>query len=87
MITGKTQSGFEYRIDDTVSDDYELLELMGAVRGGDTLAIFELVERLLGKEQKDKLKEHCRDEDGKVKISRMSQEIVDIFSGSDVKKS
>ena len=81
MITGKTQSGFEYTIDENIGDDYELLELMGKVRNGDPLAIFELIERVLGKEQHLALKEHCR-EDGRVSTAKMNAEIVDIFTAS-----
>lgn len=81
MISGKTQSGFEYTIADNIGDDYELLELMGEVRNGDTLAIFELIDRVLGKEQHKALKEHCRI-DGRVSTTRMNEEIVDIFTNS-----
>ena len=81
MVTGKTQSGFEYTIADNIGDDYELLELMGEVRNGDTLAIFALIDRVLGKEQHEALKEHCR-VDGRVSTTRMNEEIVDIFTNS-----
>ena len=81
MVTGKTQSGFEYTIADNIGDDYELLELMGEVRNGDTLAIFALIDRVLGKEQHNALKEHCR-VDGRVSTTRMNEEIVDIFTNS-----
>ena len=81
MISGKTQSGFEYIIADNIGDDYELLELMGEVRNGDTLAIFALIDRVLGKEQHKALKEHCRI-DGRVSTTRMNEEIVDIFTNS-----
>lgn len=81
MVTGKTQSGFEYTIADNIGDDYELLELMGEVRNGDTLAIFALIDRVLGKEQHKALKEHCR-VDGRVSTTRMNEEIVDIFTNS-----
>lgn len=81
MISGKTQSGFEYTIADNIGDDYELLELMGEVRNGDTLAIFALIDRVLGREQHNALKEHCR-VDGRVSTTRMNEEIVDIFTNS-----
>ena len=81
MVTGKTASGFEYQIDDNIGDDYELLELMGEVRNGDTLAIFALIDKILGKEQHKALKEHCRVE-GRVSTAKMNEEIVDIFTNS-----
>ena len=86
MISGKTRTGFEYVIDDNVFDDYEILELMAKVKKNDSLAIFELIERLLGEEQKDRLKDHVR-VNGRVPMSAINDEIVDIFSNSEVKKS
>ena len=85
MISGKTRTGFEYVIDDNVFDDYEILELMAKVKKNDTLAIFELIERLLGEEQKDQLKDHVR-VNGRVPMSAINDEIVDIFSNEEVKK-
>ena len=86
MISGKTRTGFEYAIADDVFDDYEILELMGKVKKNDPLAIFELIERLLGEEQKDQLKDHVR-VNGRVPMSAINDEIVDIFSNEEVKKS
>ena len=86
MISGKTRTGFEYVIEDDVFDDYEILELMAKVKKNDPLAIFELIERLLGEEQKDQLKDHVR-VNGRVPMSAINDEIVDIFSNSEVKKS
>lgn len=85
MISGKTRTGFEYVIDDNVFDDYEILELMAKVKKNDPLAIFELIERLLGEEQKDQLKDHVR-VNGRVPMSAINDEIVDIFSNEEVKK-
>ena len=82
MITGKTQSGFEYQINDNIGDDYELLELMGKVKDGDQLAIFAMIDRILGPAQHKALKEHCRLEDGHVSTTRMNSEIVEIFTNT-----
>ena len=86
MISGKTRTGFEYTIDEEALNDYEILELMAKVRNNDVLSIFELIERLLGEEQKNRLKEHCR-VNGRVPISAINDEIVDIFTNDSVKKS
>ena len=87
MIEGVTKSGFPYQIDDHIGDDYELLELMGRVRKNDTFAIFELIEKILGTEQHEKLKDHVR-VDGRVPISAMNDEIVEIFAATnEIKKS
>jgi len=38
-----------------------------------------MVNLLLGKEQTEKLKEHCRNKNGIVSTEKMSQEIMEIF--------
>lgn len=88
MVTGTTASGFAYEIDDNVGDDYEVLELMAKVRKNDTFAIFELIEKILGPEQKDRLKDHCRQPNGRVPISKINDEVVEILTAQkDLKKS
>lgn len=86
MISGKTKTGFEYTISEEALSDYEILELMAQVQKDDIFAIFELIKRLLGEDQKDRLKEHCR-VNGRVPISAINDEIVDIFSNDSLKKS
>lgn len=86
MVSGKTRTGFEFVIADDALNDYEILELMAKVRKNDVLSISELLEKLLGEEQKNRLKDHCRDESGKVPMERINDEIVDIFTDKQVKK-
>ncbi len=82
MITGKTKSGFEYALEDDVTDDYELLELLIAIDGGEYTGITDMVKRLLGDEQKEKLKEHLRKENGRISTRAMLNEVMEIFKGS-----
>lgn len=82
MITGKTSTGFEFELQDDVLDDYELLETLTAVDRGEYGRITEMVEQLLGKEQKEKLKEHIRNEHGRVSAAKMMDEVKEIFDGS-----
>lgn len=86
MVSGKTRTGFEFVIADDALNDYEILELMAKVRKNDVLSISELLEKLLGEDQKNRLKDHCRDESGKVPMERINDEIVDIFTAEQVKK-
>lgn len=80
MITGKTESGFEYEVDKDVMNDYELLELISEAE--DTkYAIVKVVDRVLGTDQKKRLLEHLRNEKGKVPLDLMDKEIADIFKG------
>lgn len=82
MKTGKTSTGFEFKIEDDVLDDYELLEVISEVDRGDYGKVTEMVEMLLGTEQKEKLKEHVRNENGKVSAAKIMDEVKDIFEAS-----
>lgn len=86
MIKGKTQTGFEFEIPDTVGDDYEVLEAVAKLqKGKDVLALVVLIDRVLGEEQKEAFKEHCRI-DGRVSTERMMNEFFDIFTANDATK-
>lgn len=76
--SGKTKSGFEFQIEDETLDDYELLEDLAKVDQGRTGKVVGVLEKLLGAEQKDKLKEHLR-ENGRVSAKRMFSELKEIF--------
>lgn len=82
MITGKTESGFEFELEDEAFDDYELLETLKKVDNGDYGLVTDMVDRLLGEEQKKKLKEHVRDQNGRVKTSIILAEVMEIFKSS-----
>ena len=82
MKTGKTSTGFEFTLEDDVLDDYELLETLTAVDKGEYGQITEMVERLLGKEQKEKLKEHVRNNNGKVSAAKLLDVVREIFDAS-----
>lgn len=79
-ITGKTASGFDFELSPNVFDDWEIMELLGRVQREDKLAIFELFHKVLGDEQLDRLKEHCREEGGRIPLSRMNDELTEIFT-------
>lgn len=81
MKHGKTSSGFEFELDDEVLDDYELLEMLTELDEGRYDRVTRTVEKLLGKEQKEKLKEHIR-KDGKVSASEFMNEIAEIFQNA-----
>lgn len=78
MINGKTDSGFDFTIADTVGDDMEFLELSVQADRGDFTVMPDLVLHLLGAEQKKALYEHCRT-DGIVSTKKVAAEVRDIF--------
>lgn len=79
-MKGITSSGFEYNLDETALDDYELLEDLCELDNGNTARTISALNRLLGIEQKDRLKEHLREENGRVPASKMMIEMGEIFN-------
>lgn len=87
MIKGKTKSGFEYKIPKENLNNYELVEVLGEL-DANPLLMAKTVDLLLGKEQKEKLKNHLRTENGTVPTDKISEEIMEIFnSQNETKKS
>lgn len=82
MIRGKTETGFEFEVEETVLDDYELIESLREVDKGNVMYIVDVVDMLLGAEQKSALKEHLRKENGKITFTDMCNEVVRIFNAS-----
>lgn len=72
MIKGKTKTGFEYRLQDYVLDDFEVLELVGAVDEGNLTALSKLLTALLGDEQKKVYLEHVKS----IKKTHISTEVI-----------
>lgn len=77
MIRGKLGSGFEFKLNDDIFDDFELVELFAKV-AKNPIFIGDLAEKILGTEQKKALVEHLRDENGKVRTSAMMQALEEI---------
>ncbi len=77
-----TSTGFEYKLDDEVLDDWELLKLIKRIDNGESDLIVDLVPKLLGDEQAVELENHLIRLEEKVKISSMAREIGEIMKGS-----
>ena len=80
MRKGKTDSGFEYEVSKNVANDYELLEALGELETN-PLLLSTIVNKVLGKEQTNKLKDHIRTDEGIVPTDVMMQEVMAIFNG------
>lgn len=79
MITGITESGFNFEIEEEAIDDYELFENLCAIDNGDISKITIVADGYLGKEQLKRLKEHCRNENGRISTTKMIDEITQIM--------
>lgn len=78
----KTASGFEYEIDEDAISDIELLEGLSAMEEGGAAAVVAMpktIEKLLGKDGKKRLYDHCRNKKGRVPIEDVSKEVVEMF--------
>lgn len=78
----KTSAGFEYEIPDTALNNMELVDALAEADEGNHLAISRVCTLLLGKEQKKKLYDHVRLEDGSVPIEAVTNTLVEIITSS-----
>lgn len=79
MLKGKTESGFCFEIDETALDDMEFVEALADLEE-DALKFPKVCNMLLGKDQKKKLYDHLRNENGKVPVEAVSNAIAEIMS-------
>lgn len=86
MIKGKTPSGFTYEIDEHRLDDMELLELVAEADENMTL-MPKVLSKLLGKKQKKRLYDFCREKNGNVPVEKTVRVMEEIFRDSPLKKS
>ena len=85
-MKGKTKSGFAYTLRDGFADDMELLELLVEIDDGNASVLPKVLTRLLGEDQKKKLYDHCRTEDGRVPMSAVAEEVAQIFAAQNATK-
>lgn len=81
MIRGKLESGFEYEVADEIRDNMELLDAV--VESEDNpLAVSKVVKLLLGEDQRRRLYDHLRTDEGNVPIMAVGNAVAEIFRGS-----
>ena len=86
-MKGKTSTGFEFDIEDERLDDMELVDIMAEI-DENPLLMPKLCKMILGEEQKKRLYDHLRSEDGRVPIEATTNAIQEIFnSPGDLKNS
>ena len=79
MLNGKTESGFEYTINENIAKDHITLKHLAKMMT-DPTAVFNLIDRMveLGLDE-PKLYEHCKAEDGIVPIDKVTKEVTEII--------
>ena len=70
-MKAKLMDGFDIEISESVTDDWEFLEVLSGIDEGETGLIVKAAKMLLGNEGVSALKEHLRDEKGKVSSTAM----------------
>lgn len=87
MITGTTRSGFEFKVAEDIANDMELFEALCDLDAGIATAAVPVCRKVLGS-QKAALYDHLRDENGRVPVDKVADEIADILNAvKDGKKS
>lgn len=67
-------------IDEEVRDDAELFDALCELDDKNFMALSKVITMILGKEQKKVLYDWLRGENGRVKLTEVSEAITDIFS-------
>ncbi|MCD8087131.1 MAG: hypothetical protein LUE22_00885 [Oscillospiraceae bacterium] len=80
MIEGVTRSGFAFAVDELVADNMELVDALADSSDENPLAISTVCKLLLGADQRKRLYEHLRTEDGRVPLSDVSDALVDVLN-------
>ena len=81
MVKGTLKSGFKFEIDVESLNDMEFVEALAeADKNG--LAFPKVCKMMLGEEQKNRLYDHLRNEEGRVPITAVHEAIIEIMTTS-----
>lgn len=88
MRRGKTESGFEFEIDERRLNDMRFMVSLRKAQT-DALLFVDVLEQMLGEEQMEKLFRHLEDADGYVPVDATGDIVAEIMTlaGDDVKNS
>lgn len=83
MISGKTSTGFEFSVPETITNDFRFVLAYKKTRAGSAdeqlIGGVELVEIVVGKENVGALMEHVAEEDGSVPSDKLMDEVAEII--------
>lgn len=75
----KTETGFEYEILEGASDDAELFDDLLGMDEGNVKPSKRVAQRLIGEAGQKALYDHCRNESGRVSLTKVYSEIAYII--------
>lgn len=81
MIAIKTSSGFETKANENAADDLIILDLIYDADAGNPRALRALFNKLIGEDETKRLMEHVTTDDGRVPITALRVELIDIING------
>ena len=79
FIEGKTASGFKYKINKRLVNDYDFIEMYNNLTKTG-LGMPDVLKYMIGDEGYESLKAHCRRKDGFLSLKRMQYEMKDIMN-------
>lgn len=80
MFVGKTSNGFEFEIDEDVFDDMELIDYLADLEDDNITSLSRITAKMFGKEQRKKMYDFVRSENGRVSPTVISEMITEVFT-------
>lgn len=79
MVKCKTSTGFVIELDKNVMNNMELVDALAEAENDNPVALSKACLLLLGKDKRQKLYDHLRQEDGRVPVDAVGAALTDIF--------
>lgn len=81
MLKGELSCGFAFEVDEKVLDNMELVDAIGEA-DTNPLAVVRVFNMLLGEEQKQRLYNYLRNEEGRVPVKAAAEALAEIFKAA-----
>lgn len=79
MVKCKTSTGFVVELDKNVMNNMELVDALAEAENDNPVALSKACLLLLGKDNRQKLYDHLRQENGRVPVDAVGAALTDIF--------
>lgn len=79
MKVVELKSGLKLEMDEKIMDNMELVDTLADAADEDPLAVSKMIKMVLGSENKKKLYNSLRTEDGRVPVAAVSDALKEIF--------
>lgn len=86
LVTGTTSTGFEFEVSSNLLDDMEFFKILRSAQSN-ALYIVDVIEKMFGKEQADRLCEHVKAKEGYMSVDAIRKEYVEVLEAIKGKKS